>query len=325
MKKIIATPLAAAAISATAFSGAFGASLRGSTVTLCYRGYTTDGSSCTSYAKHSCDTGFYRAGTGTDTFTALFNERCITSTTKRTFISSEMYPIYNGTLMGGTVTLCDNNTFSTDGTTCTAQTQGRCNNGYYQAPGTTSTFTALFNDRCVTSTRKVSLLSDFYAIHTGTLMGNAVTLCDGGYSTNGSSCTAYSTGTCPGNLKNVPMHTNTILAKTGASCTSGYRNFTAEEECKYTPTQSFCVNVCDSGSLYTSLGSCAPICTSGATTLRTSTGVVLPMWGTAQTTPAVNIGLGEDVCYVNLVPGAVANDTHTIMIQYDNNLYHAVE
>ena len=163
-----------------------------------------------------------------------------------------------------------------------------------------------------------------YPIYNGMLMGNPVTLCTDGYSTNGSACTSYANSTCPGGLTDIPTHTNTFAVKSG-SCASNYKTFSAEELCTYTPTGSYCVNPCGAGSLYTSVNTCATPCASGATTFNTSTGLAVPLWTTAQTIPALNVGLGEDVCYVNLVPGAAGVGEHAVMVQYGGNTYHTAE
>ena len=61
--------------------------------------------------------------------------------------------------------------------------------------------------------------------------------------------------------------------------------------------------LCDAGVPYTGVGTCAAYCTHGATVLRTSTGLRIPLYDARQTTPALNVELGADVCYGNLVPG----------------------
>ena len=71
----------------------------------------------------------------------------------------------------------------------------------------------------------------------------------------------------------------------------------------------------------TSADDCEPLCGAGATEFHAGD-LVFNMWpqGTC-TTPALQIGIGEDVCCVNLAPGAA---TGAVNIQYEGKTYHTV-
>ncbi len=79
---------------------------------------------------------------------------------------------------------------------------------------------------------------------------------------------------------------------------------------------------CNDGHQKTHTGACAQICTATITKLRTSNDVIIPLYNTKQTSPAITVltGTGHR-CYANLIEGA---GTATINVQYKNVIYHAV-
>lgn len=65
---------------------------------------------------------------------------------------------------------------------------------------------------------------------------------------------------------------------------------------------------------------CLPLCTAGITQLKTSTGISLNVYLNKTSTPAINIGYNNTVCYVNLEPGAGG-----LSFRYNNTVYHATD
>ena len=311
--------------------GANGATLRTgklSTVKLCNNGYTTDRENCTSYAAGNCGSGYYTVLGDNDSFGSPINERCQT-TYKKIAVPENMYPIFSGTLITGnlsTVKLC-NNGYTTDRDSCTNYAAGdNCRSGYFAVLGGADSFGAPINERCQTTYKKMVIPTEFYPIFSGTLITgklSTVTLCDNGYTTDRSDCVTYTQNDCPDNYQDLNVGETTFAAQTNNSCASGYRSFVAEDTCRWKNDASYCVHICGAGQYMTSLEQCSELCGAGVTTLRTSTGLVLPVWATKQITPSLNIGLGEDVCYVNLVPGNT-ND-HALMFNINGTVYHSVE
>ncbi len=68
-------------------------------------------------------------------------------------------------------------------------------------------------------------------------------------------------------------------------------------------------------------GTCTNDCALGFTELKTSNGLSYPVLSDKVSNPAINIGVGNNVCYVPLAAGTVAN---AINVSDGANLYHAV-
>ncbi len=84
------------------------------------------------------------------------------------------------------------------------------------------------------------------------------------------------------------------------------------------------VPYCDddmSGDYCLMLASAAP-CAAGVTTLRTGTGVSVPLWAEKSTEPSLCVKYNEMVCYADLELGQVTNG---ININYNNLIYHLVD
>lgn len=231
-------------------------------------------------------------------------------------------------IVGSPILLCENG-YSANGSTCTTYNDGgRCDSGYYQLTSADS-FIAPQETKCRYETyRKVTLPDTvMYPMYLGMLVGDPVTLCTNGYSANGSTCTTYSNGYCPNDYYDLNNGDATFAGFTdfvGGVCGPGYHVYTAESGCGYSLSGTTCVDLCTNGLMTTDIGTCASLCDLGVTTLRTSTGLIIPMWSTKQITPSVNIGINdgenESVCYVNLVPGAT--NESAIMFKFDDKLYH---
>ena len=63
-------------------------------------------------------------------------------------------------------------------------------------------------------------------------------------------------------------------------------------------------------------------CAAGVTTLRTGTGVSIPLWADKNTTPALAVRYNNMTCWGNLQSGQVTNG---INLKYNNQVYHLVE
>jgi len=305
-------------------NGANSASLVGGTILLCANGYSTDGSSCTTYAKGNiCNTGYVEHTGNAESFIGLYDGKCQVSTYKRTTVPDTLVTLrYSGIIAGDSVTLCGRQ-YSTNGTSCSSYSRGLCANNYLEYTANESSFIGPYNGKCQISNYKKTTVPDTFVTLTyhGIIAGDSVSLCNGGYSTNGSACTNYSVGNCPNDYHNISFDDTSVVTKSG-SCGTGYNVYAAEETCGFAPESSSCVNICGSGQLSTALGTCASLCSLGATTLRTSTGLIIPMWSTKQATPSINIGFGGGTCYVNLATG---DSSDAIMIQDSGVIYHTLK
>ena len=163
---------------------------------------------------------------------------------------------------------------------------------------------------------------DVYPIYNGFIMGSEVTLCNNGFLVNNGSCSTYAAGECPEDYEDLSLNANTMATLTNGSCASGYQTYILNQQCDENTTDAICGILCSSGLSYTDIGTCAQICQAGHTTLRTGTGLIYPMYATKQITPSINLGIGNSVCYVNLVPGSAEGALH---IKYNNQTYHAVQ
>ncbi len=78
---------------------------------------------------------------------------------------------------------------------------------------------------------------------------------------------------------------------------------------------------CDGGYGKTFENTCNTLCPFGATSLRTDTGVNVPLFSSRNTTPAINVKINNNICYADLVPGT---STGAINIEYNGQMYHTV-
>ena len=67
-------------------------------------------------------------------------------------------------------------------------------------------------------------------------------------------------------------------------------------------------------------GGCSELCGSGITSLNTSNGYKFDLFVFKNTTPAINIKIGDTVCYADLVAGASSG---TLNVSMDGTTYHA--
>ncbi len=79
---------------------------------------------------------------------------------------------------------------------------------------------------------------------------------------------------------------------------------------------------CDDGFVLNALGACSPLCDAGMTMLRTSAGLVAPIFATKNTVPAMVVKNGENVCYVDLSRDKLSN---TINLKINKRRYYVVQ
>ena len=135
--------------------------------------------------------------------------------------------------------------------------------------------------------------------------------CAPGYYPTSNGCVAYTVGDgCPTNS----YTPNQSFTRPGANnaCATNYGRIDDIELCK-----SWVANM-----PYI----CTPQlpCTSSiATTLRTSTGIIVPLYAEKATTPSLHIRFtNNDLCYGNFIPGSANN---AINVCFNNETYHGVE
>ena len=168
----------------------FGAQLVGSEVLLCSNGYTTDGTTCTSYTAGICESGNYQIATDMTAFVApdTGTIKCSTAGYKESEIPSEMSIVYQGLLVGSETLLCSNG-YTTDGTTCTTYSAGICESGNYQIATGMSAFVApdAGTSKCSVAGYKSSELPSITSvIYQGLVVGSETLLCSNGYTADGS-------------------------------------------------------------------------------------------------------------------------------------------
>lgn len=313
-------------------SDSFGASTGGLTVMLCDNGYADNSSStaanrhCEPYAQGNCPSGYYELPENSGSFIATTgNGRCQSASFSKYTTSLDIFDFtYTGVILGDAITLCDNG-YSRNNSDCTTYARANCDASHYKLVGTETSFVDVgANDTCDTTgfVNKLTLSDTLsYLVYNGILVGSELTLCSNGYLTDGSSsCTTYASGYCPTGYYDLDTDAGFITLQSSGACGSDYGSYNGTETCGYNPMLTTCLDLCENGQMTTELGTCASMCSLGATTLRTSNGLVLPLWSTVQDTPSINVGLTGGTCYVNLMTGSGSG----INVQYDGNNYHAV-
>lgn len=194
---------------------------------------------------------------------------------------------------------------------CVQNTRGTCDNGYVDSGLNDAwTFTQTTAGSCVTGYSAISTNQEISYL-TGRGAGVAAK-CAVGYYPTANGCTAYPTDNCPNNYYAVIPNAAYVRAGENDTCKTNYSASADTDIC----LRYMAPNIADT---------CTPQlpCAGGANSLRTSTGVNLPIYGESMTTPSIHVGFsGGTVCHANMVPGAANN---TINIRYNNETYHGVE
>ena len=233
--------------------------------------------------------------------------------------------LFAAQIVGSEVLLCDNG-YSPDNTTCTTYGIGNCDSGYHDITPSSGSFmiTTPSEDLCDIGGYKPRTLPDttVAVIHNGAIVGSEVLLCDNGYSPDNTTCTTYGAANCPTGYYGVVAGSASFAPKNG-SCATGYSQYIAQDSCGYDLTASTCIDLCDDGRLTTNAGTCATLCGLGITTFRTSNGVIVPLWSSAQTQPSLNVGYNNGVCYGNLTDEPT--DETSVWVRYGDNDLHMMK
>ena len=186
------------------------------------------------FAVASCQSGYsVVSNVAESTFVSPVNGLCQIGGYSLKEIPDEFAPIYNGFLMGGTKTLCEDGYLT--GGSCVSFTQGSCMNGTYNIGITESTFVSPVNGLCQIGGYSLLLLpDDFDPSYNGFLMGPEVTLCTNGYK-SGNSCVSYASGDCINGYYDLSINANTFANLTNDACSSPYANFKKTTLCDHNP------------------------------------------------------------------------------------------
>lgn len=118
--------------------------------------------------------------------------------------------------------------------------------------------------------------------------------------------------------------TDVATALPGDKCPDGFYTVPYNVSCGEGMVDVADVPYCDddaSGEYCLMSASAAP-CAAGITTLRTGTGLAIPLWAEKVTTPALGVLYNGMTCYGNLAPGKASGK---INVMYDNQVYHLTD
>lgn len=192
---------------------------------------------------------------------------------------------------------------------CVNNTVGDCDTGYVDSQlNDYASFIQSSAGSCTTGYQSIITRQEVSYL---TQRGNNANKCGVGYYPTANGCVAYPIGNCPDNYYAVVPN-------------SAYTRLNANDECNTNYSAYGDVDLCLRYMAPNIADTCTPqlACTGGATTLRTSTGVNLPLYGEHVTTPSMNLQFSNGTrCYINMIPGTGAN---TINVKYNNETYHGV-
>ena len=274
-------------------------------VANCGAGYYYNNGTCTAYATGSCDSGFVDNGTNAGSmFDYTYAGGC----------TPGMEPIlttHSVMRLVDTVAesvQCGAGYYYKNGT-CTAYTQGSCNAGYYdETPAVdASMFDQTYAGSCLGGMDP--MLTRPYASYA---VVGATTRCGAGYYPTPNGCVAHATDDCPTNYYAITPATAFVRADENNECATDYTQYNDTDLCrKYLGP-----NMAEM---------CTPQlrCQSLATTLRSSTGVILPLYRERATQPSMYVLFENgDLCFANVISGAANN---AVNVEYEGAVYHGVE
>ena len=187
--------------------------------------------SCTS--GHSLLTG---AGTS---FIAPVSGSCEAPGYTLMTIPDEYEVFYSGMVVGDEVTLCSNGRMVNG--TCVTYTAGDCASGNVSLVEN-GAFMAPVNGSCDAPGYTMATLSnEFTGIYRGQLVGDEVTLCNGGRMVNGT-CSSYGTGNCASGYYDLATDSNTFGAPTNETCSNPYSTISGTTRCDHNPGDT-CVTI----------------------------------------------------------------------------------
>ncbi len=258
-------------------------------------------------------------GLNTGTFVLSDDGNCYSGYEPYTRGGGDVYPLIEDS------DLCADGYYRSAGN-CVAFTDGGCPTGRYNSAVNIATFVASEDGNCYSGFDVYTRSGD--DIYPLVDSSNSILCPAGQYMANGT-CTAYPIGTCPENMKNTTTNSATWSAMTNGVCPSNYTEYTIstiEYACDtyvshITSETPACLLMCTNGQTFSEVNSCSALCADHHQ-LMTDTGLEFPMYTTKQITPSLNIQVGNNVCYVNLVSGA---SDDAINIKYNNTTYHTVK
>ena len=142
-----------------------------------------------------------------------------------------------------------------------------------------------------------------------------VTSCNSGYYKDGNSCVL-----CP---ESYPNSASGATSQSGCYTTCSTQSITGGNRVPVSGTVYYGNNceyttVCNDGYNQSSDGVCSQLCGLGFTTLRTGTGLVIPLYSEKLSSPAIHIGLSGGMCYGILKSGS----GNGINLEYGGQTYH---
>lgn len=192
---------------------------------------------------------------------------------------------------------------------CVSNTMGDCDTGYVDSElNDYASFIQSNAGTCATGYQAIQTRQEVsYLTH----RGDNVHKCAVGYYPTANGCVAYPVDNCPNNYYAVVPNTAYTRLNANDACNTNYSSYGDVDLCLL----HMAPNIADI---------CTPqlACSGGGSSLRTSTGVNLPLYGERVTTPSINVGFGGGTtCYVNMLSGAANN---TINVKYNDTTYHGV-
>ena len=142
-----------------------------------------------------------------------------------------------------------------------------------------------------------------------------VTSCNSGYYKDGNSCVL-----CP---ESYPNSASGATSQSGCYATCGEQSITGGNRVPVSSTVNYpnsCeyTTVCNDGYNQSSDGVCSQLCGLGFTTLRTGSGLVIPLYSEKLSSPAIHIGYNGGMCYGILESGSGDG----INLEYNGQTYH---
>lgn len=217
-------------------------------------------------------------------------------------------------------TLCGGGHYMVDGK-CESHAQGNCPTNFYKMPINQSTFSPYIvgGQSCMNSYVEYETSDDFHMLYNGILVNFGAVLCGEGMRTSAGSCVPVSRNDCPANYYDIAVSEETLQKNNAGKCNSGYSQYNLVSNCTSDTAEPLCAVLCTDNMAYTGVGTCAHPC---GHTIKTSTGLAIPLYSQSQITPSLNIKLEEGICFGNMVSGAQKG---AINIDYNGSVYHITD
>lgn len=238
--------------------------------------------------------------------------------------------------------LCDGGypvaTASDDGYiyTCQEYTQNTCVSGY-GAVNTLGVGPSQMDGTC--SNTITAINTDAFYIN-----NSARQLCDGGYD-DGAGCVKYAPDIkmCPQDYNKISESADVMLRRVDddIACPAKFAAIPVFDDSHHddvqatvwgypyttVPDSMLALRMCPWGQEMNHLGDCVNLCpwesrNSYMRYLRTSTGLIVPIYATKVTSPSLNLQVENTRCYVNLLQGRKAG---TINLQIKDEIWHVVD